>query len=80
MAAFYGRLVAAGKAKMAAVGACLRKLLMIAHGVLKGRTAFDPARASKMTPWQLTTWFGGLRPTLPDGGPIIVIFCPLATE
>jgi len=35
---------------MAAVGACLRKLLMIAYGVLKSRTPFDPARASKITP------------------------------
>ncbi len=49
VAAFYERLIAAGKPKMAAVGACMRKLLMIAYGVLKSRTAFDPARASKMT-------------------------------
>src|SRR5262249_34190796 len=41
------RLVAAGKAKMAAVGACMRKLLLIAYGVLKNRTPFDPAWASK---------------------------------
>ena len=50
VAAFYDRLVAAGKPKMAALGACMRKLLMIAYGVLKSRTAFDPTRASKMTP------------------------------
>ena len=50
VAAFYERLVAAGKPKMAAVGACMRKLVMIAHGVLKGRTPSDPARGSKMTP------------------------------
>ena len=40
--AFFERLVAAGKPRMAAVGACMRKLLMIAYGVLKNRTAFDP--------------------------------------
>ena len=50
VAAFYGRLVAAGKPKRAAVGAGLRKLLMIAYGVLKSRTPFDPARGSKITP------------------------------
>ena len=48
--AFYGRLVAAGKAKMAAVGACMRKLVMICYGVLKNRVPFDPAWASKITP------------------------------
>jgi hypothetical protein len=42
--------VEAGKPKMAAVGACLRKLLMIAYGALKSRTPLDPARGSKMTP------------------------------
>ena len=44
------RLVGAGKAKMAAVGACMRKLLMIAYGVLKSRTPFDPSRGRKMAP------------------------------
>jgi hypothetical protein len=58
VAAFHDRLVAAAKPKMAAVGACLRKLLMIACGVLKSRTPFDPARASKITPRQHTIWFG----------------------
>lgn len=48
--AFFERLVAAGKAKMAAVGACMRKLLMIAYGVLKSRTPFDPNRSAKMAP------------------------------
>ena len=43
-------LVDAGKAKMAALGACMRKLLMIAYGVLKSRTAFDPKRGSKIAP------------------------------
>jgi transposase len=47
--ALYERLVAAGKAKMAAVGVCMRKLLMIAYGVLKNRTPFDPSWASKTT-------------------------------
>jgi hypothetical protein len=42
--------VEAGKPKMAAVGACLRKLPMIAYGVLESRTPFDPARGSKITP------------------------------
>ena len=45
---FFERLVAAGKAKMAALGVCLRKLLMIAYGVLKSRTPFDPSRGAKM--------------------------------
>ena len=36
-------LVAAGKSRMAAVGACLRKLWMIAYGVLKNRVPFDPS-------------------------------------
>jgi len=34
---------------MQAVGARVRKLLMVAYGVLKSRTPFDPARGSKMT-------------------------------
>src|SRR5262245_56507796 len=42
--------LAAGKARMAAVGACMRKLLMIAYGVLKSRTRFDPNWGSKMAP------------------------------
>ena len=48
VAAPYDRFVAAGKPKRAAVAACLRKLLMIAYGVLKSRTPFDPARGSKI--------------------------------
>jgi transposase len=39
---FFARLVAAGKPKMQAVGACMRKLLMICYGVLKNRRPFDP--------------------------------------
>ena len=50
VAVFYTRLVEAGKAKLAALGACMRKLLMIAYGVLKSRTPFDPQRGSKMAP------------------------------
>ncbi len=45
--ALYERLVRAGKAKMAAVGACMRKLLMIAYGVLKNRAPFDPSWGTK---------------------------------
>lgn len=48
VAVFYTRLVESGKAKRAALGACMRKLLMIAYGVLKSRTPFDPNRGSKM--------------------------------
>ncbi len=39
--------MAAGKAKIAAVGACVRKLVMICYGVLKNRTPFDPAWVAK---------------------------------
>jgi transposase len=47
LAGFFARLVAAGKTKMQAVGACMRKLVMICYGVLKNRAAFDPGWASK---------------------------------
>lgn len=47
---FFERLVEAGKSKMSALGACMRKLLMIAYGVLKSRTPFDPSRGAKMIP------------------------------
>jgi transposase len=46
---FFERLVAAGKPRMQAVGACMRKLLMICYGVLKNRTPFDPAWSSRKT-------------------------------
>ena len=46
---FFDRLVAAGKPKMQAVGACMRKLVMICYGVLKNRQPFDPGWASKIT-------------------------------
>ena len=45
--AFFDRLVKAGKPKMQAVGACMRKLVMICYGVLKNRKPFDPDWASK---------------------------------
>jgi transposase len=44
---FFERLVAAGKPRMQAVGACMRKLLMICYGVLKNRRPFDPDWTSK---------------------------------
>jgi transposase len=44
---FFDRLVAAGKPKMQAVGACMRKLVMLCYGVLENRAAFDPQWASK---------------------------------
>lgn len=47
--AFYEKLVDAGKAKKSALGACMRKLLMIAYGVLKSRTHFDLSRALKIS-------------------------------
>ena len=45
--AFYERLVAAGKRRMVALGAAMRKLLMIAVGVLRSGKPFDPAWAEK---------------------------------
>ena len=47
---FFERLVAAGKPKMAAVGACMRKLVMICYGAVKNRAPFGPAWASKKAP------------------------------
>lgn len=49
VAAFYDRLVAAGKPKVAAVDACPRKLPLVSCGVPEDRTAFDTARGSKVT-------------------------------
>jgi transposase len=37
----YQRLLERGLSKMAAIGAAMRKLLMIAFGVLRTRTAFS---------------------------------------
>lgn len=42
LARFFARLVDAGKPKMQAIGACMRKLVMICYGVLKNRKPFDP--------------------------------------
>jgi hypothetical protein len=39
--------VAAGKPWMQAVGARMRKLVMVCYGVLKNRAPFDPLWASK---------------------------------
>jgi transposase len=46
---FFDRLVAAGKPQMKAIGACMRKLVMLSYGVLKNRQPFDPQWASKKT-------------------------------
>ena len=46
---FFEKLVDAGKPPMQAVGACMRKLVMIAYGVLKNRTPFDPNWSSRIT-------------------------------
>lgn len=44
---FYERLVACGKRKMVALGAAMRKLLMIAVGVLRSGKPFDPTWTEK---------------------------------
>jgi len=41
--AFYTRLRENGKGKMVALAACMRKMAMIAYGVLKHQKPFDPA-------------------------------------
>jgi hypothetical protein len=46
--AFYERWVAAGKPKMVVLGAAMRKLLMIAVGVLRSGTSFDPNWSQKV--------------------------------
>lgn len=40
--ALYQRLLAAGKAKMAAIGACMRKLVHLCFGVIKTRQPYQP--------------------------------------
>jgi transposase len=45
---FFKRLVDAGKPRMQAVGACMRKLVMICYGVLKNRQPFDPKWSSRI--------------------------------
>jgi transposase len=47
---FFDRLVKAGKPRMQAVGACMRKLVMLCYGVLKNRAPFDPQWTSKKVP------------------------------
>jgi transposase len=47
---FFGRLTAAGKPRMQAVGACMRKLVMVCYGVLKNRAPFDPTWAARIAP------------------------------
>lgn len=44
---FFARLVGAGKPKMQAIGAGMRKRVMLGYGVLEHRTPFDPDWASK---------------------------------
>ena len=47
----YERLIASGKARMAAIGAAMRKVLMLAFGVLRTRQRFDaswPSRKAQM--------------------------------
>jgi transposase len=48
LASFFDRLVDRGKPRMQAVGACMRKLVMICYGVLKNRAPFDPNWASRI--------------------------------
>jgi transposase len=45
---FFERLINAGKSKMAAIGAAMRKLVMICYGVLKNRSPFSPDWASRI--------------------------------
>jgi transposase len=47
--AFFEKLVKAGKPRMQAIGACMRKLVMICYGVLKNRQPFDPKWSSRIT-------------------------------
>jgi transposase len=47
---FFAKLVEAGKPKMQAIGACMRKLVMVCYGVLKNRKPFDPKWASRIAP------------------------------
>jgi transposase len=43
--AVYQRLLAAGKPKMVALAEVMRKLIILAYGVLKSKCPFDPAYA-----------------------------------
>jgi hypothetical protein len=46
-----------GKPKMQAIGACLRKLVMICYGGLKTRPPFDPYQAPSVAARQHAIWF-----------------------
>jgi hypothetical protein len=45
---FFCRRVDAGNPKMLAIGACMRKRVMICYGVLNKRTPFDPIWSSRI--------------------------------
>jgi transposase len=47
--AFYERRLAAGLCRMAALAACMRKLLMLCYGVLNSGQKFDPQYQPKLT-------------------------------
>ncbi len=49
VADLYHRLITRGKCRMVALGAAMRKLLMLAYGVLKTRIPFDPEFAFSKT-------------------------------
>jgi len=46
---FFEKLVKANKPPMQAIGACMRKLVMICYGVVKNRKPFDPKWSSKIS-------------------------------
>ena len=54
-------MVGGGNPKMQAIGACMRKLVMLCYGVLKNRAPFAPGWASKQASWQHAIWFGAAR-------------------
>jgi hypothetical protein len=56
--AFYGRLVAAGKPKMRAVGACMRKRVIIRHGVLRTRPRSTCRGLQELSIDINASWFG----------------------
>ena len=43
---------------MQAVGACMRKLVMLCYGVIKSPRLFDTAYGSRIPTGQHATWFG----------------------
>jgi transposase len=48
--ALYDRLIAKGRARMVGIGAAMRKLVMLAYGVLKHRQKFDADWKATPTP------------------------------